>query len=244
MVEKTRALICVITVLLAACLGASPALADDSTETSMICDRAAFVASRELGVPLDLLRAISLTETATRKNGRSRTWPWTVNMEGDGYWFSSRQEAYDFTKKHRLAGATSFDIGCFQINYRWHKAAFASLDAMFDPLENAKYAAEFLKSLHEELGDWTSAVGAYHSRTPKYARKYIARFQRMRANMDVLDIAASADATVPNLTTRVNHERVNSFPLLQSVAAVIGQASLVPLTEVASTGRFISIDRQ
>lgn len=244
MVEKTWALICVIAASLVACLDASPVFADDAAETSLICDRAALVASRELGVPLDLLRAISLTETATIKNGRSRPWPWTVNMEGEGYWFPSRQEAYDFTKMHRLSGATSFDVGCFQINYRWHKAAFASLDAMFDPLENAKYAAEFLKSLHEELGDWTSAVGAYHSRTPKYAKKYIARFQRMRTNMDVLDIAASSEATFPNLATRVKRERVNSFPLLQSVATVIGQASLVPLTEFASTGRFILMDGQ
>lgn len=224
--------------------GASSVFAEDVADTAQICDRAAFVASRELGVPTDLLRAISLTETATMRSGRSHPWPWTVNMEGNGHWFASRHDAYDFTKKHRMAGATSFDVGCFQINYRWHKAAFVSLESMFDPLENAKYAAEFLKSLYEELGDWTSAVGAYHSRTPEYAEKYIARFERMRTHLGVLEIDGSVEASVSERTFLPRHERVNSFPLLQSVATVIGQASLVPLTNFASAGRFISIEGQ
>ena len=53
------------------------------------CDRAARRASRLEGVPLDVLKAISRVETGRAKNGRLEPWPWTVNVEGRGYWFAT-----------------------------------------------------------------------------------------------------------------------------------------------------------
>ena len=75
----------------------------------------------------------------------------------------------------------NLDIGCFQINLRWHGHAFASVAQMFDPLANARYAAEFLTDLHREFGDWDAAVAAYHSRTPHFATRYMERFHRIYA---------------------------------------------------------------
>ena len=51
---------------------------------------------------------------------------------------------------------------------------------MFEPRPNALYAAKFLLELYREKGNWSGAAGAYHSRTPKYAEKYEARFNRFR----------------------------------------------------------------
>lgn len=205
-----------------------------------LCEAAAAAAARETGVPLAVLRAISLTETGRRQNGAFRPWPWTVNMEGAGKWFDSAGEAQDYARTHHARGARSFDVGCFQLNFRWHGRGFASLDEMFDPLANARYAARFLADLHAETGDWSSAAGAYHSRTPHYAQRYRARFDRILAQLDGAPpvIAALPPSFAPAPPMAEAAPRVNSFPLLQASAAAGGLGSLVPLAPAAAR-RFI-----
>ncbi|MEI4471364.1 lytic transglycosylase domain-containing protein [Frigidibacter sp. MR17.24] len=162
---------------------AAPATAADPAATSALCDRAAATAARETGVPLDVLRAIALTETGRKSDGSFRAWPWTVNMEGAGHWFPDRESALAYVARERARGARSFDIGCFQINHLWHGKAFASVEQMFDPIAGARYAADFLAGLHAESGSWSRAAGAYHSRTPALAGRYAARFDRLRATL-------------------------------------------------------------
>ena len=113
-------------------------------DPSQICDAAARTASAQTGVPLTVLQAISLTETGRKSNGRIRPWPWTVNMEGKGVWFDGPDEAKAYAFRNYKRGARSFDLGCFQLNFKWHGHAFASIEEMFDPEANALYAANFL----------------------------------------------------------------------------------------------------
>jgi len=174
--------------------GLAPALPGPGP--AAVCDAAAQRAAAETGVPLDILRAVTRTETGRRREGRMQPWPWTVNMEGAGRWFDSRAEARAFVAAHQAEGARSFDIGCFQINHRWHGTAFASVDAMFDPLENARYAARFLTRLHEEFEDWERAVGAFHSRTPALAARYLSTFRTHRAALRSDDAPPPAPAPV------------------------------------------------
>lgn len=161
-----------------------------------ICDAAARRAAQSQGVPLDVLRAIARVETGRLRDGRLEPWPWTINVEGQGYWFTSEVEAKSYVFNIFKAGKRSFDIGCFQINYRWHGKAFRSIDAMFDPDENATYAARFLTELYAELGSWPAAVGAYHSRTPSLANAYSGRFQTVLAQLD------QSPPTAPGRVTR------------------------------------------
>lgn len=147
---------------------------------SRVCDGAAETAARRHGVPLDVMLAITRTETGRQGERGLEPWPWTVNMEGQGVWFDTEEEALSYVFTHFKRGARSFDVGCFQINYKWHGTAFRSINEMFDPFANANYAAAFLASLFEELGSWTEAAGAYHSRTPEFADRYAARFERIR----------------------------------------------------------------
>lgn len=234
-------------VALIALIGFAPRGADASADrraTAAICENAARVAARESGVPLDVLRAISLTETG-RKNAQGfLPWPWTVNMEGAGRWFEARGDARAYVDKHFARGARSFDVGCFQINYRWHGHAFASIEEMFDPLANARYAASFLRDLHDEFGDWSKAAGAYHSRTPKYARKYAARFDRIRSRLTDIDpvilvAARPQPEPEPSITPTEMIARINRYPLLQA-GAPSTRGSLVPLNTV-SLGRLIDM---
>ena len=142
-----------------------------------LCHNAIEIASLQTGVPRDVLHAISLTETGRKIGGKFSPWPWTVNMEGAGVWFENQHEAIAFARKNHQRGARSFDVGCFQINYRWHHENFETIEEMFDPVENAIYAARFLVELYHETGSWTKAAGFYHSRTPKFATRYASRFQ-------------------------------------------------------------------
>ncbi|WP_170575306.1 lytic transglycosylase domain-containing protein [Ruegeria atlantica] len=168
---------------LALCV-AQEGIAMPETRVSGICDSAARHAAKTEGVPLNVMRAIARVETGRLRDGRLEPWPWTINVEGRGFWFTSEFEAKSYVFNIFKAGKRSFDIGCFQINYRWHGKAFRSIDAMFDPDENATYAARFLKDLYVELGSWPAAVGAYHSRTPSLAKAYSGRFQTVLAQLD------------------------------------------------------------
>lgn len=154
--------------------------------TEQVCDRAARTAARSQNIPLDVLRAITRTETGRVGDKGLTPWPWTVNMEGTGRWFHSRDEALAYVFKHFKTGARSFDVGCFQINFKWHGSAFRSIEEMFDPELNAEYAATFLRQLYSELGSWRAAAGAYHSRTPSYAKVYTTRFDQIRADLGPL----------------------------------------------------------
>ncbi|MEM7090329.1 MAG: lytic transglycosylase domain-containing protein [Pseudomonadota bacterium] len=173
-----------ISTILALLLTAQAGFALPDRHLTGLCDQAARAASRTEGVPLDVLRAIARVETGRTQDGTLHPWPWTVNVEGQGYWFTSEQEAKSYVLQIFKAGKRSFDVGCFQINYRWHGKAFRSIDAMFDPDENAAYAARFLKDLYTELGSWPDAAGAYHSRTQALADRYRNRFRTVLAQLD------------------------------------------------------------
>jgi hypothetical protein len=156
-----------VMLICAAVAMALPQPAMTRNDPAAACDRAASVIAKESAVPLDILRAITRTETGRGNAAQMQPWPWTVNMEGQGLWFDTEAQAHVYVFRHFREGARSFDVGCFQINYKWHGHAFASIEEMFDPIENARYAAGFLKKLYDEHGDWNKAVGAYHSRTQK-----------------------------------------------------------------------------
>jgi len=160
-------------------LAAAPARAD--TGYAGLCEAAAAVAAGRHGVPLDMLRAIALVESGRAVAGNRRPWPWTVNAGGRGYWFASRESAVAFAGEH--AAGAGIDIGCFQINTRWHGDAFASVEAMFDPVANANHAAAFLARLQAEFDDWEAAAGAYHSRTPHLAEAYRERLRSALAGL-------------------------------------------------------------
>ena len=145
-----------------------------------VCEWAAREAARESGVPIDILGALTLTETGRRIDGHLLPWAWSVNAEGEGTWFDDPRQAIAFAEDRVAQGRPNLDIGCFQLNWRWHGEHFASVAQMFDPLENARYAARFVAGLYAETGDWRAAAGAFHSRTRVHADRYLERFDTLR----------------------------------------------------------------
>ena len=179
-----RRLILCCQLLLASAL---PAWADAG-----LCDRAARQAAAETGVPVAVMLTLTRVETGRGRDGIIEPWPWTLNMGGPGSWHDSAEAALAAARRAVAGGRRNIDLGCFQINYHWHGAGFADLAQMLDPLANARYAAEFLGKLHAELGDWTAAAGAFHSRNPAHATRYLARYHEIRAAM--ADIPLQPDA--------------------------------------------------
>lgn len=170
-----------------------PAFAVPSAD---VCEWAAAQASRESGVPADILAALSLTETGRRLDGVVRPWAWSANSEGTGQWFDDPEGAIAFAEGRVREGRHNLDIGCFQLNYRWHGENFTSVRQMFDPLENARYAARFVSQLYMETGDWRIAAGAFHSRTAVHANRYLARFDTLHAMLQArgpLDVSDSPE---------------------------------------------------
>jgi len=183
------------------------------TSNDEVCSAAADFAARATGVPKQVLMAISLTETGRKRKGKFRSWPWTVNMEGKGSWFSDRPSALRFAKENYDRGARSFDIGCFQINFKWHGGGFSSINQMFDPNANALYAANYLQALYLRKGNWKAAAGAYHSGTPELAARYSERFSKILARISTQTpkiISSNAKKRVdPNIP------RKNTYPFLR-----------------------------
>ena len=100
-------------------------------------------------LPLRLLGAIAEVESGRPDSaGKVRPWPWTINVEGRGEFFASKQQAIDAVRAVQAQGVRSIDVGCMQVNLMHHPNAFASLDAAFDPTANALYAARFLNTLY------------------------------------------------------------------------------------------------
>lgn len=148
---------------------------DALVEGAKLCTRYLPRHEREYGIPVHLLAAIASTESGRFHKGLGLTlpWPWTINVEGKGYFFDSKQEAIEAVQKFQKAGYQSIDVGCMQVNLKHHPDAFSSLNEAFDPRYNVAYAAHFLRANYDDLGNWRSAAAAYHSRTPEYGNSYV-----------------------------------------------------------------------
>lgn len=209
--------------ILACFIAAQTACGADASTVSDppdLCIAASEIAAKRTGVPLPILLAVTLTETGRNTENGLRPWPWAVNQDGTGHWFTTAAEAVQFVEDQLDLGLQNFDVGCFQINHRWHSKGFRSTVDMFSPTSNALYAARFLSQLYAEYGDWSLAAAAYHSRTPEEGANYQAKFDTILASLSEGDmVTVDAKPVVP---------RANLFPLLLFGKSG-GHGSLVPL---------------
>jgi len=136
---------------------------------------------RVAAIPDKLMPAISRVESgrldpATK---RVRAWPWTINVEGVGSFFDTKESALVAVRALQARGVKSIDVGCMQVNLMHHPRAFATLDEAFDPPANARYAALFLRTLFRQTGNWNLATANYHSadadRGEDYQRRVFGR---------------------------------------------------------------------
>lgn len=166
--------------LVLSCL-AAPARAQQAwLDPSRVCDQAAARAERDWSVPVGVLAAVGAVESGRASVAHTGpvAWPWTINADGQGYFFASKAEAVRAVAALLARSARFVDVGCFQVDLAFHGSAFASLEDAFDPETNARVAARIL--VRGRLGeqDWSGAVARYHSATPALGMEYL---QRVRA---------------------------------------------------------------
>ena len=123
------------------------------------CEAEILRAADRYGVPAGILYAVGLTETG-RKGSLQ---PNALNIEGKALFPASRAEALAAFDAARRQGRTLIDLGCMQINHRYHAAHFRSVSDMLDPRLNVDYAARFLAGLHARHQTWSMAVARYHA---------------------------------------------------------------------------------
>jgi len=155
-----------------------------NADPSTLCEDAAIHHEHMNGLPRALLAAVAMAESGRydRTTRKARAWPWTINAEGRAYYFKTKAEAVATTRRLLATGMRSIDVGCMQVNLRYHPDAFASLEDGFDPMTNVAYGADFLMRLHDRSGSWPEAVANYHSQTEARGDRYFARVIRIWRN--------------------------------------------------------------
>lgn len=180
---------------LCAALAASGAAAGETATCDAVIPRY----ERAHGIPVYLLSAIARNESGRWDKTQKKmvSWPWTLNAQGQGMYFNTKEEAVAAVQRLRLQGVSSIDVGCMQVNLHHHPKAFRSISDAFDPETNVGYAAKFLRQNFEESGSWKTAVMYYHSRTAMhgvpYAQRVLSTWRRI-INGDRPGVMASLDS--------------------------------------------------
>ncbi len=159
--------------LLAGLLGSQPTMAAENP-----CLVAAREAEARFHIPARTLQAMAMVETGHgREDGHREPWPWTVTINGHGHFYPDRNAAEAAAEHAIHAGAPSVDMGCLQLDWRFHHKALGSVRVGLDPTVNVTQAARYLVTLHKETRSWPAAVARYHSRHPRAGQAYLHRVQ-------------------------------------------------------------------
>ena len=187
----------------------SKSLASDS----VYCLNAIKHFEKKYNIPKNFLYLISLVESG-KWDENSKTvqpWPWTVHIGGKAKFFKNRGEMVMFLKKHISYGKENIDVGCNQINYKYHKHNFNSIEHMVTPYYNIEYSAYYLSQNFAKTGNWHDAIALYHSKNPLHNGRYIKKIKKAAENNGNLQMALNNvkknSFDIPSLNTK-NHKKV------------------------------------
>jgi hypothetical protein len=182
-------------------LSAAFHLAGTGDATANTCRAPMAKLEQRYRVPRNLLDAIGLTESGYTNPETSEfaPWPWTVYSEGQGRYHGSKADAVADVQELKRRGVKNIDVGCMQINLKYHPRAFQNLDEAFDPQANVEYAAQFLAKLKAEHKSWGKTIAHYHSSTKAFGNRYR---QKVMKNWNV---ARSNSRQQILLNARANH---------------------------------------
>jgi hypothetical protein len=189
------------------------------TGPGLQCRAAIDAAERQAGIPPHLMAAIGRVESGRRTpSGDVDPWPWSIDADGVDHVYETKAEAIAAVRALQAQGVHSIDVGCMQVNLQFHPDAFASLDAAFDPVSNAEYAARFLTTLRAQTGSWETATAWYHSATPvlgtDYQRRVMAVLPVEQQHPPTPPMQPVAFATrVPMLSNRASAARFLTMPV-------------------------------
>ncbi len=134
-------------------------------------------------IPKNLLIGIGKTESGRiLKNNKHTIWPWTVNHAGKSIFFDNKKQMQKYVLKSVEMKDFNLDVGCMQINIKWHKNNFKKISDMFAVEPNVSYAASFLLQLKNQHGSWDEAIKHYHSSDPDKNKPYLIKVNQFWKN--------------------------------------------------------------
>jgi hypothetical protein len=124
-------------------------------------------ASAATGIPVELLLAISHVESGFH--------PHAINMSGQSYFPSSRDEALRLLRR----SGENVDIGLMQVNWGyWGEKFGLSKAELLDPQFNALVGAKILEHGVRVSKSWWKGIAVYHSSHDARQREYVKKVWR------------------------------------------------------------------
>ena len=145
----------------------------DNIEKLKLCENTIKSVELQTDIPKGLLLGIGKAEAIRKFNNKYIIWPWTINHAGKSLFFDNKEQMKNYVFKNLKRKDFNIDVGCMQINIKWHKNNFKKISDMFEVNPNISYAASFLKQLKNKHGSWDKAIKHYHSSDPKKNNPYL-----------------------------------------------------------------------
>ena len=181
---------------------------DLRVDDAYVCMQATTKIEKQFQIKKHLLTTSASVETGRYNKAKKQTlsWPWTINAQGKGQYFETKEEAVKAVKELQAKGVKSIDVGCMQINLMYHGDAFKNAEEALDPYKNVEYGAKYLKKLYARKGnDWLKAAMAYHSNVLKkalrYKKKIVVAYDRVKgaAQLAQAEIKPKTQISSPQL---------------------------------------------
>jgi len=145
-----------------------------------VCAEAAKIAEVEYSIKPELLQTIASVESGrwVESAGKRIAWPWTIQANGKGHYYKTKAEAIAAVKALQQRGINNIDIGCMQINMKYHGQAFKNIEEAFEPEKNVAYSAKFLRKMYQKNGSWQKTAMQYHSKNHGKGMVYKNRLEK------------------------------------------------------------------
>jgi len=145
----------------------------DNIEKLNLCENKIESVEIQTEIPKGLLLGIGKAEAIRKIKNKFVIWPWTINHAGKSMFFDTKKQMRNYVFKNLKRNDLNMDVGCMQINIKWHKNNFKKISDMFEVNPNISYAASFLQQLKNKHGSWDNAIKHYHSSDPKKNKPYL-----------------------------------------------------------------------
>ena len=166
----------------------------DNIDKLKLCENTIESLELQTDIPKGLLLGIGKVEAIRKINNKYIIWPWTINHAGKSLFFDTKKQMTNYVFKNLKRNDFNIDVGCMQINIKWHKNNFKKISDMFEINPNISYAASFLQQLKNKYGSWDKAIKHYHSSDPKKNKPYLIKvksFWKKVENTKIIKVEAN-----------------------------------------------------
>lgn len=122
-------------------------------------------ALEEADVPSEIMYAIGLQESGTTLGGQRNyaPWPWVLNVNNEGRYFKSKEEARAALAREVERGNRNVAVGMLQIHLRYNGFRVEDPLSLLEPSVNLRVAAAVLRECGKAYPDTFRKVACYYS---------------------------------------------------------------------------------